>query len=656
MSGSSRHSAGLPWQQQAIRARCFHPSGTFVEFKKEEIEQSIPDRFEQMAQKYPDRIAVKTKNHTLTYEELNKAANRVSRAILARRRRGEEPVALLLEMSAPLISTVLGVLKTGKIYVPVDPSLPQARITSMLEDFQAGLIMTNNQNLSLANELVQHRSYVLNIDTSDSSLSNENLGLSLSPDAIACIVYTSGLTGQPKGVVQNHRNVLHKVMRHTNSRAICAKDRLSLLYSSSASPAMQDIFTALLNGAGVYALDIKKEGVDLLSDWLISEQITVYHSAATVFRQFVETLTGKEEFPELRLIKLGSEAVYTRDVELYKKHFSPNCLFANGLGSTESGVAREYFINKETQITDNIVPVGYAVEDIEILLLDDSGGEIGVDCIGEIAIKTRYLSPGYWRKPELTQAAFIPDPGGGTERIFLTGDLGRMLPGGCLLYLGRKGSRVKIRGYSVEPVEVERALLDLDAIKQAVVVGREDKPGDQCLVAYIVPTGRPAPTISALRRALAEKLPDYMIPSALVMLDVLPLTPTGKVDRRALPAPGRTRPELESTFVAPRTPVEETLVGIWAEVVGVDQVGIQDNFFDLGGHSLAATRVISRVIKTFKVELPIKSLFESPTVADMAQVIMQNQAKKVGPEELARMLAELEPLSDEEARQRLADE
>jgi len=302
------------------------------------------------------------------------------------------------------------------------------------------------------------------------------------------------------------------------------------------------------------------------------------------------------------------------------------------------------------------VPVGYAVEDKEVILLDEGGCEVGVGQVGEIAVKSRYLAAGYWREPELTKARFLLDPNGGDQRIYLTGDLGRMEPDGCLFHLGRRDFQVKIRGYRVEVSEVEMALLEHAAVKEVAVASREVQSGDRRLVAYFVPTGQPAAGVRELRNFLKDRLPDYMIPSAFVMLRTLPLTPNGKVDRLALPEPEKSRPELGTPFVAPSTPVEEELSRIWAEVLSLDQVGIRDNFFDLGGHSLAAARVVSQVIKQFQLELPLQSLFQSPTVAEMAMIITENQAKKVGQEEMARMLAELEPLSDEQAEQLLAQE
>ncbi len=245
-------------------------------------------------------------------------------------------------------------------------------------------------------------------------------------------------------------------------------------------------------------------------------------------------------------------------------------LAINRLGSSETGTIRWYFIDKKTQINGNLVPVGYPVEDNEILLLDDAGKEVGINNIGEISVKSRYLSPGYWRRPNLTEATFQPDPAGGSERTYRTGDLGRMLLDGRLVHLGRKDFQIKIRGYRIEAAEIEMALLDIAGIKEAVVVAREDLPSDlsasprtgKRLVAYVVPNRQPVPTVGELRRLLAVTLPDYMIPSAFVTLDALPLAPNGKVDRRGLPAPGRARPELGSIFVVPHTSVEEVLAGI----------------------------------------------------------------------------------------------
>ena len=642
--------SNLPPEQQAIRAKCFHPTGKFVEFSKEDVEKSIVDRFEKIVRLYPDGRAVRTKEQSLTYDELNRAANRVARIILAERGQGNEPVAILLEHGAPAIIAILGVLKTGKIYVLLDPSYPEAWLNNIRESSQASVIVTDNKNASLASRLAESTVRLLDIDESHSIDDTDNPSLTISPDSLAYILYTSGSTGQPKGVTQNHRNVLYTTISYTNKIRISTDDRLTLLHSCGTGSALYHLFSSLLNGATLFPFDIKEQGVAQWAEWVRQEEISIYHSVPAVFRNFVSTLTGVEEFPTLRLIHLSAAPASKKDVELYRKYFLRNCIFAHTMGSTEALLISWYFMDKETKITGSAVPVGYTVDEKEVVLLDVDGQEVGSEQVGEIAVRSRYLSPGYWQRPDLTQAKFLADANGGKEHIYLTGDLGCMLPDGCLYHLGRKDFQVKVRGYRIEIAEIERALTALDTVKEAVVVAREDRPEDKRLIAYIVPVEKPPPTVSTLRRALAEKFPDYMIPSAFVLLDSLPLTPNGKVDRRTLPAPDQSRPELEESFVAPRTSVEEMLAEIWSEVLKVEKVGIHDNFFDLGGHSLAATRVVSLVIKRFNLELPLRSLFDSPTVAHMAAVITEHQGTRIKEKDLERILAELESMTDEEAK------
>jgi amino acid adenylation domain-containing protein len=557
---------------------------------------------------------------------------------------------LLFPKGASLVVAILGALKSGKMFVVLDPTLPHARLRYILADSQASLIVANDEYCALATALAQ-MTPCLNIDHLNSGLCGEAPQISRTPNDFAYILYTSGSTGQPKGIVENHRNLLHYIMTETNDLHICAEDRLTFLASQG-----RDIFRAILNGAAVYPIEIRQDGLSSLARWLIEEEITIYNSVASAFRDFVNTLTGVEQFPHLRLIKLMGETVYRRDVELYRKHFSERCILVNWYGPNETGLLSRYLVDNASQITSSVVPVGYAVKDKEILVLDEDGNDLGVQQPGEIAVRSRYMSPEYWRRPDLTRAAFILASSEGTSRLYRTGDLGALLPDGCLVHLGRKDFQVKIRGYRVEIAEVEMALMDLDPVKEAVVVAREDVLGHKRLIAYIVLRSTPAPTTSALRAALTVKLPDYMVPSVSVFLDKIPVIGIGKIDRNALPAPTNSRPALDEPYVSPRTPLEEELSRIWAEVLSLDQVGIHDNFFDLGGHSLAATRVVSQVIKKCQLELPLQSLFQSPTVAETAAIITQHQAKRASDAELAQMLREVEAMTEEEAQKQLAGE
>jgi len=493
-----------------IRAKCFHPNGAFIEFAEDEIEQSITERFEKIVRKFPDRTAVETRRHRLTYGDLNRTANKTAHAVLLTCGDKNHSIAVLMDHDAPVISAIMGALKAGKFYVPLDPSLPYARSKFIVDDAQAQTIITDTKYLSLAKTLVESPSRLLNIDDIE-DVPDTDPPVRVRPDDLCWVIYTSGSTGKPKGVMQNHRNVLHFMMNYTNGLHISAEDRLTLLYSFSVNGGAHDIFAALFNGATICPYDLKTEGFAELRQWLIDERITIYHSVPTVFRQFIESLTGGEDFPDLRIVRLGGEPVYKRDINLFKKHFSTDCILVNRLGSSETGSLRMFFLDKETEVRNNLVPVGYAVADNDVLLLDDSGAQVAGD-EGEIAVRTRYVSPGYWRRPDLTADSFLDDPSDENRKIYRTGDLGRLLPDGCLLHLGRKDFFVKIRGYRVELDEIEMTLMEFPGIKEVAVTALNNNSGDERLVAYVVPKTAPGPNVSEIRRFLEEKLPDYMIP------------------------------------------------------------------------------------------------------------------------------------------------
>jgi acyl carrier protein len=291
------------------------------------------------------------------------------------------------------------------------------------------------------------------------------------------------------------------------------------------------------------------------------------------------------------------------------------------IGPTETFSIRRHFIDHDWKGEEGKVPVGYPVADKEVLLFDENGREAGPGEVGEIAVRSKYLAVGYWRQPELTRAAFVPDPDGGEARMYFTGDLGVMRPDGCLVHLGRKDFQVKIRGHRVEVGEIEAALARLDAVKAAIVHPQPDRNGEQRLVAYVVPAPGKTALIDELRRELALTLPDFMMPSHFVILEDLPLLPNGKVNRRALPPPGAERPELPELYVAPRNATEATLATIWSEALEIDTIGIHDRFLDLGGDSLRASRILGRTIDCLGIELSVTDVLQTETIAQMAEMI-----------------------------------
>ena len=596
------------------------PTNAFAFFPKHDIENSIASRFETQVETYPDKVAVKTFKHEWTFRHLNAMANRIANAILEKIDGRPMRIALLFEQDVQMVAAILGALKAGTAYVPLDPDYPIDRLRYMIADSDANLLLTNHLNSELAENLSINSVEIVNIDeTASLSLDSENPKIGSGPDTLAYILYTSGSTGRPKGVMQNHRNVMHAIRVYTNALHITANDRLSLLSSYSFDAAVMDIYGALLNGATLYPVNLRDHGFSRLHHWFEDQHISIYHSTPTVYRTFIDSLHEDMTLSAIRLVVLGGEAVFKRDVDAYNRHFGPDCLFINGLGPTESTMALQYFIDHNGDFDRQRVPVGYAVEDTEVLLLNPQGRPD--DIHGEIGIRSPHVALGYWHQDEKMQKAFLSDPEGGNRRIYLTGDLGRRLADGSIEFLGRNDAQVKIRGYRIETEEIETALLGHEQIYEAAVIARDinDQPN---LVAYISFKDGYRADEMEVRDYLQAKLPAYMIPSAIVRLDALPFTPTKKIDRKALEGLevdfSHTR---SNRFVPAKTKTEKALVDIWCDILNITGIGAQDSFFELGGHSLLAARMISRIRQALDTDIPLRTLFEHPTVAELGAAI-----------------------------------
>jgi amino acid adenylation domain-containing protein len=594
----------------------------FVEFPREALNGSITDRFDEQVESQPDRIAVRATSGQWTYRELQATTNRVARAVLTTIGPASTGVALLCDHDAPMIAAVLGVLKAGKAYVPIDLSFPAARMAFLLEDSQASALVTDERNRTLAQELSGGKVPVITVG--DKAAGEETDIPAVAPDDLAYILHTSGSTGQPKGVMQSHRNALHHIRVYTNRLRIGPADRLTSLAPYGFDAAVQDVFGALLNGATLCLFNVREQSLDFLASWLVEEGITIYHSTPTVYRYLMHDLDG-HQLDGIRLVVLGGEKVVPADIELYKRHFSPDCFFINGLGLTESTVTLQYVIDKEVEVTQPSVPVGYPVDDTEILLLDECGEEVARNEVGELVIRSPYVALGYWRRPELTAAAFQTDSVRHDRRIYRTGDLARRRSDEAIEFVGRKDLQTKIRGHRIEVAEVEHHLLASPDIAEAVVVAREVTEDERQLVAYVVPKKGRTTSATELHQLLRARLPEYMIPAAFVTLTAMPLTPNGKVDRGALPSPQRDPKRPPHTFVPPRTSVEIRLAQIWEELLGVGPVGIRDDFFELGGHSLLAVRLFAEIETAIGKRLPLSTLLQRTTIERLAEAVAQQQ-------------------------------
>ena len=594
----------------------------FREWPRSEIEQTLHGRFERIVAASCDREAVITRSERVTYRTLNALANRVARAIVARIGAEAEPVVLLFQQGLPAIVATLAALKAGKFYIPLEPGAAASNVSRLLEDSQARLMVTDARGLA-AGERCGTAVELLDIDKLDAALPDRDPGLTVSPDALAYVYYTSGSTGPPKGVMDSHRNVLHNVRRYTNRLRIGADDRLTLLQPFGFSGAVSSLFCALLNGASVVPIGFRDDAPGAVAKWLEESRVTIYHSVPSAFRALVG---AGRSLPNVRLIRLEGDQASPRDVELYRRHFGPDCVLVNGLGTTETGIVCQYFVDRATSLEDATVPVGYPAADIQIRVLkEDSSRVVGAGEVGEIAVVGQYLSPGYWRNPDLTQRAFGSDPLG-AGRMYRTGDLGRVRADGCLEYLGRRDARRKVRGQWVALADVEAALARLDEVRAAVVTAREDAAGEAHLVAYIVPDSGHAAPVSALRRRLAADLPAHMVPTHYVALEALPVSNNGKVDRKALPPPLDRRPALEQEYVSPSSLLQQRIAQVWEEILGVRPVGVRDNFLDLGGDSLQAIRMVDRLEEVLGREIPVSALVEAADVETLADVLFEHGA------------------------------
>jgi amino acid adenylation domain-containing protein len=609
-------------------------------FDARELDGSLVDRFERQVASGPDRVAVGDSTRTLTYAELDREANHIARALLALSPQRQDTVGLWLGHEAAMIAAIWGVLKAGKIYVPLDPALPAARIAHLVEDAQARAIVTDaGHALGLAS-LPMPRPEIVDLDALATGSPAPAPAIPIPADDLCYLLYTSGSTGEPKGVPHRHRNVLADIRRQARDLRVEADDRYALLFSCSSSASVSSIFGALLNGASVWLFDLRANGLAGLPRWLDDRAITICDFSVGTFRQVTSMLAAGGGPPALRLMSLGGEVVTRRDVDLFREHFSPGCVLQNAMGCTEARMITQYFVDRHTELDGPTVPVGHAVAGKRVLVLDEQRRPVPPGEVGEIAVQSEYLSPGYWGQPELTDAVFLPDPAGGGARIYLTGDVGRQREDGCLVHLGRKDSQVKVRGYRIETAEVEMALLSVAEVADAFVAADRDETGEGSLVAYVVPAGRPGPTVSALRAALARTLPIYMVPRAFVLVGALPRTLSGKVDRTALPPAPRVRPALDHAYVAPRNPMETVIARLWEEVLDIEGVGVEDDFLDLGGDSLLASRILNRIAEVCGVEPPVVQLLAGRTVAQLAVEVLDAQTRQLDWEALERALGE----------------
>ncbi len=581
----------------------------------------IHQLFEAQAEQTPNAVAAVFGSEQLTYRELNHRANQLAHHLQRLGVGAEICVGICVERSLDILVGLLGILKAGAAYLPLDPAYPQERLTFMLEDAQVPVLLTQQPQVE---KLPSHRAKVVCLDTDWDAInreSQENPIFSVTADNLAYVMYTSGSTGRPKGVSVIHRGVV-RLVKGANYANLAAEEVFLQLAPISFDASTLEIWGSLLNGARLVIFPPHTPSLEELGQVIQQYQITTLWLTAGLFHLMVDERL--EDLKPLRQLLAGGDVLSVPHVQKFIQKIG-DCKLINGYGPTENTTFTCCYPITEPDQLGNSVPIGRPITNTQVYLLDSHLQPVPIGVPGELYIGGDGLARGYLNRPDLTEEKFLQNPFSdepGT-RLYKTNDLARYLPNGNIEFLGRIDNQVKVRGFRIELGEIEAVLAQHPSVKEAVVTARKDISGNKSLVAYIVSHQEQASTIDELRRFLKQKLPDYMVPGAFVVLEALPLTPNGKVDRRALPAPDQIRKEPEETFVAPRNELELQLTQIWEKVLGVHPISVKDNFFDLGGHSMLAARLFAQIEKKLGINLPLANLFQAPTIEELARIFSQ---------------------------------
>ncbi|HEX6716238.1 MAG TPA: amino acid adenylation domain-containing protein, partial [Pyrinomonadaceae bacterium] len=582
-------------------------------------ERSIAAVFEEQVRERAKSIAVVMGEQSLTYQELNQCANQLGHYLQEQGVGPEVCVGLCVERSLEMVVGMLGILKAGGAYVPLDASYPTERLAYMMADAGVAVVLTQE---SLVDVLPMHWGQVVSLDGDWKEIaqrSDTDVVSSAAGDNLAYVMYTSGSTGEPKGVAVVQRAVV-RLVKETDYAEFGPAETFVQMAPLTFDASTFEIWGSLLNGGRLVVLEPGAPTLEELGAALRRHGVSTLWLTAGLFHLLVDE--RPEELRGLKQLLAGGDVLSPAHVRKVLQWLDGGCLI-NGYGPTENTTfSCCQRIQREAEVGVT-VPIGLPIANTQAYVLNRQMQQVAVGVVGELYLGGDGLARGYQQRADLTAERFIPDPYSATDgaRLYRTGDLVRYLEGGRLEFLGRVDHQVKVRGFRIEPGEIETVLNTHHSVRDAIVIARGGTSGDKRLVAYVVAEPDLNLTVDELRAHVKEQLPDYMMPSIFVLLEHLPLNNNGKVDRAALPDPDAFKPELSDSFVAPRTDIEERLASIWSRVLDFEPVGVNDNFFELGGHSLLATQVISRIRETFEIDLPLRALFDAPTITGLAERI-----------------------------------
>jgi amino acid adenylation domain-containing protein len=622
----------------------------FNESARQQLDpKGVHELFEKQVERTPNSKAVIFEEEHLTYDELNKRANQLAHYLLSVGIGPEKIVAICLERSPDMIVGLLGILKAGAAYLALDSSYPKERLAFMLEDARASALVTKQ---NLLERLPRYDGLAVCLDTQSGTIgqhSRDNCISRLSPENLSYVIYTSGSTGKPKGTAITHMGLLNYLTWCTKYYPMDAGFGAPLHSSIGFDLTITSLFPPLLTGKSVVLV---REDVSLqaLSDVLRADRTFSLIKITPSHLDILNRLQLQDVAAKCsKALVVGGEALKADTLTFWRER-SPDMRIFNEYGPTEAVVGCcVYEVTSSTELT-NQIPIGKPITNTRLYITDRHMAPVPIGVAGELLISSIGLARGYLNRPDLTAASFIPDPLGGEAgaRLYKTGDLARYLPDGNIEFLGRIDQQVKIRGFRIEIEEIEEVLKHHPAVREAVAMAREDAPGDKRLVAYVVYDQDSIASSDEMREFLREHLPEYMLPSTFVSLDALPLTPNGKVDRDRLPTPAGVGLKLTTPYVAPGTAVEEVLADIWAELLNIERVGMNDKFFELGGDSLLIMQVLSRIHDAFQIDLAPRVLFDVMTVAELATFMIANEPAPGQLEKAATLLNRVKAMSEED--------
>lgn len=588
-------------------------------FEHEPFSSSLIEKIAFQVVERPNQTALLIGSRKLSYADLGIGAAAIRERLLMDAREGPDPVCVLMEKSAEQVVCFLGVLAAGKCIVPLDPAANDEQLLDILQQIEPRVVMVSRVNVQRCQRLVGEQVQVVCVEDVQPSGEPMSVGQQqIDPDSVCTILFTSGTTGSPKGVTQTHRNWLNAVARFAQSLRMTGNDRLFRPGSFAFAAGMRSLFGALVNGATLVSED--QGDLDRLTSYLASRRVTLMHLPVNVFRLLLMQAASPDSLPQLRAVFVAGDSLKCEDAREFIGRFGAAARLLHALAMTECSAAAEWEVDAALLGDAEHVPLGYPVTDMEILILDQDHQKLAPGESGLLAIRSHYLTPGYWKRPDLNQSVLREDPFGSDARVYIPGDLGRIDANGLLVYLGRRDARVKIQGYQVDPARVSSALSSIDGVRDCAVVVRE-RGGEKHLLALIVAEGSLRPSWDTLRSQLAQQLPAYMVPNSVWFLDALPRNSHGKLDQARLPEVSLDRPPVATPYRPPSSSLEQQLCEIWQQVFEIEAIGIDDNFFDLGGHSLMAARLAVEISDVVGIAVSMRQVFEVPTVADLAGLI-----------------------------------